>query len=417
MAHSKQRLADRARVWQELDACLHSLPRRNVLLLAGDFNCSLPCSPSYTGPEEFFWRSVKTKGAGHPDRDLFMQLLRHHGLNALNSHKPQLGPSYVKGDHCSRIDYALTRKQFADGAAQDISYCWTAPFVSADQEGHVPMVGQLLKFWIPPKWDSTNAGISYQQRLQGRAACRSDSVDWQQFVLDSGQQLHRCLAKAIASDTEQPDLIPALHRIASQSFSHHFPAGHKYSHSRSDTEGPVLLLNKWQHRKQYLSYTVCNVQSVFAAWFHLSRFNALRKQHHRHAIQVRKLRFHEAIQSAQSAADCHDTFKLYQIIHSFSPKIPRKRIQLRNTNGQLASPIEELAILKHHVHEVWKGPAEFPTTDPGIHELPFTEQELAKSLREIPATKAVARPCAPGIIWSAHADLLAPQLYQILQRW
>eukprot|EP00435_Cladocopium_sp_Y103_P069083 s935_g32.t1 len=215
MAHSKQRLADRARVWQEIDACLHSLPRRNVLLLAGDFNCSLPCSPSYTGPEEFFWRSVKTKGAGHPDRDLFMQLLRHHGLNALNSHKPQLGPSYVKGDHCSRIDFALTRKQFADGVAQDISYCWTAPFVSTDQEGHVPMVGRLLKFWIPPKWDSTNAGISYQQRLQGRAACRSDSVDWQQFVLDSGQQLQRCLAKAIASETEQTDLIPELHRIAS----------------------------------------------------------------------------------------------------------------------------------------------------------------------------------------------------------
>ena len=44
-------------------------------------------------------------------------------------------------------------------------------------------------------------------------------------------------------------------------------------------------------------------------------------------------------------------------------------------------------------------------------------QELQQELSRIPATKAVARPCAPGTVWKALAPVLAPLLYAKLQEW
>eukprot|EP00435_Cladocopium_sp_Y103_P031115 s475_g7.t2 len=415
-APTKQRRTERALLWQELDACLHHLPRRNVLLLTGDFNCSLLASQSYTGPAEFVWKNGLVKGAQHPDQDQFMQLLRNHGLCALNSFNPKLGPSYVKGNSCSRIDYALTRKQFADGMAKAVCYIWEAPFVAEDGEGHVPMIGQLLKLWIPPTWDSTNAGITYQQRLQGRTESQASTERWRGFLQESGMKLHHRLEQALTSDFDAA-LIPDLHCIASHSFCQWFPAGHTSPSNHPDIAGHQILHNKWHHRKIYLSFHKPCLQSVFSAWRHLTRFCVLKRQQHRHAYQVRKLKFQDAIQSAQKAADQHDSFKLFQIINGFCPKLPRKRIQLRNASGQLATPVEELAILKHHVQDIWSGPATFPVCIPDDTGLPFTEGELLRMLQDIPTTKAVARPCAPGVIWKAHAPMLAPLLYQLLQVW
>ena len=84
-----------------------------------------------------------TVGAQHQDAGQFMAILRLHGLTALNSWHPDLGPTYVSADHHSRIDFVITRKHVADGISKRAAYTWDAPFCSSFQQGHAPILVQL----------------------------------------------------------------------------------------------------------------------------------------------------------------------------------------------------------------------------------------------------------------------------------
>ena len=159
------------------------------------------------------------------------------------------------------------------------------------------------------------------------------------------------------------------------------------------------------------------MRNLFHAWFHVSRFQFLKRRAKIHAWRVRQLRFQEVIESATAAALKHDTHSLFQIINKFSPKQPMRRMQLRNQQGQIASPPEETAMLRHFIQETWKGPKIFDTPDAYIPDLPFSQADLLHALSQMPAIKAVARPCAPAIVWKSIAPQIAPTLYEVLRKW
>ena len=58
-----------------------------------------------------------TRGSTHADSGRFLNVLKTHGLVALNTWDTKQGPSFVQAGHCSRIDFMITRKPFADGVA------------------------------------------------------------------------------------------------------------------------------------------------------------------------------------------------------------------------------------------------------------------------------------------------------------
>eukprot|EP00435_Cladocopium_sp_Y103_P003703 s4213_g1.t1 len=209
-ASHRQRQVDRQSWWGKLDSYLSGLARRNMLAFVCDFNCSLPSVQSSAGPATFRWQGYQILGAQHADCGSFSRLLRDHRLSALNTWKPELGPTYIKVNQVSRIDYIITRRQTADGVAKDICYANRALFVQDDFEGHQPMVGQLLKCWIPPPWSGTAGGISLQQRQQGRRACNAGTDEWTHFMHVSGEQLAARLFKPDQTES----FIPDLHRIA-----------------------------------------------------------------------------------------------------------------------------------------------------------------------------------------------------------
>ena len=108
---------------------------------------------------------------------------------------------------------------------------------------------------------------------------------------------------------------------------------------------------------------------------------------------------------------------LFAIINKFSPKTSMRKMQLRNPQGHIASPIEEAALLKKHVMDTWRGPCTFPTAAHRFSGMPFTVEDLEKELSQIPVSKAVARPCAPAPVWRMLAVTLAPPLHALLTYW
>ena len=219
MSHATPKMKLRHTWWQALDKYLGHLPKRNVLLLIGDFNCRLPQSHGIVGPEVFRWQGALTTGATHADESEFLALVRAHGLSALATWQPLQGPSYHHGSACSRIDHCFTRLTMADGVAKDVKILQNAPFLGSLQHGHFPLLGQLRKFWFPPKNDGFSAGISPHQRAAGHTAFTAQSAEWQQFLQLSGLRLTQFLDQA---DPQDADFIPHMHRIASDTFVEFF---------------------------------------------------------------------------------------------------------------------------------------------------------------------------------------------------
>lgn len=121
--------------------------------------------------------------------------------------------------------------------------------------------------------------------------------------------------------------------------------------------------------------------------------------------------------SPQKAAQRHDSHELFSIINQYSPIQPKRRMHLRNAQGHIASPIEEISQLKRFVVDTWQGPPQFPTLTNDYPGMPFSVAEFEHELSLIPATKAVARPCAPGIAWKTVAPTITSPIYDILRDW
>ena len=178
-----------------------------------------------------------------------------------------------------------------------------------------------------------------------------------------------------------------------------------------------MFFSKWHHHYQLKKLAGQRLPTILAAWFHVCRFQNLTRAQRRFAKLLRKQRFEAIVQQAELAAAQHNTKKLFDIINRFSPKAPKRKIQLRNDMGVLATPAEEQTIFAEYVRETWAGPQLTPrlcTVPPGV---PFSVRELEMALAKIPISKAVAPGCAPGPIWSSHASLVAPMLHRLLTNW
>ena len=276
--HAKQ--AARREWWSCLDRYLGTLPKRHVLLMAGDFNCRLLALKGLVGCDDFRWGHSLQKGSPHPDEGLFTALVKAHQLVALNSWNPSLGPTFSGVNGRSRIDFAFTRLPLADGYAKDIKYLTQASFLNIPHVGHFPILGQIRKMWIPPVADQCTAGISKHQRELGRMAMMSSSPDWMAFLESASPIVHH-LEQASPAD---PNVIPEMHRLASQLFRKCFPEQPRQTQVSTQDVASAFILNKWRHRDLYRRVQLPTLRSVFQAWFHMSRFQSLSRSHKKHAF-------------------------------------------------------------------------------------------------------------------------------------
>lgn len=404
----------RAAWWTLLDHVLRGIPNRNNLILTGDFNCSLArCAPA-VGTGGFLWQGAESGGTVHTDQSTFVHLLRNFGLVALNTWCMGLGPTYVHGQQASRIDYVCVRQMFADGLAKQVKYLWHSPFLFQTTHGHVPILSSIARHWIPSHDSNRTPRVTMQQRQAGRQAFVDQTSVWQQFVSQT-QEIIRNSFGAPTSDVDTQ--MTCMHQQVLQSFCDFFPAGRKTPRLAPWEQNLPVILNKWEHRRRLQKLWRPTQVCVFQAWFHVIKFTQLKRAHAKAARCTRTRLFQEVVHTASQAAVQHDTHKLFQIINSYAPKNPRKQIQLRNHEGHMATPIESAAILNKFVHDIWAGPAtiELPFREPpGV---PFTVRQLETALAGIPATKAVAKPYAPGVVWKQLAVFLAPLLHAQMNTW
>eukprot|EP00435_Cladocopium_sp_Y103_P007847 s2152_g2.t1 len=283
-------------------------------------------------------------------------------------------------------------------------------------EGHVPILHQIALFWAPQR-SLRACGISKQQGMQAKVAYADQTAQWHQYLAASAEVLSRELQQVVTSNDPFVHTLQPFHDAVNACFHDHFPPMRAIATPASWQKSVPMVLNKWQHRACLRKILSCTGSGVFRAWYHLAKYTALKRRHRQHAAKIRRHHFLDVVQTAQNAAAKHDMHQLFRIINSHAPKAPRRRIQLRNHQGAIASPSEELQILTEFVKDVWGGPTNLPITFPHAPGVPFSVFDLAKALSRIPLNKAVAFPFAPGIAWKDHSMHLAQLMYPILELW
>ena len=69
----------RQQLLKQLKDYLVHLPKRNTLILAGDFNTSMTTLPGFVASSTFQWKGGRAQGAQHSDASDLMQVLQQHG--------------------------------------------------------------------------------------------------------------------------------------------------------------------------------------------------------------------------------------------------------------------------------------------------------------------------------------------------
>ena len=408
------RLRQRALIWTALDEYLQRLPNRNELAVVGDFNCGTIPLCGHTGPEHFKWDGHMHAGIRHPDTDRFMDIIRQHGLVALNTWDTGLGPTYVHGSVATRIDFVLTRHSHVDFQAKQVRILHDAPFMTSHEYCHFPLISSLPKIRIMNRAPHLT-GFNLRQRCQLRQEWLADTDRWHSMCESLKPTVANCMADSSAQ------VVTHLHNVINPTVSRFLKDIHVTHPSSAHSSHHDQLESKWKHthmaRKLAASLPISGLRAWFRCWFHVTRANVLQRTHKKYASQIRKTKFFALVQEAEYAAAHHDSCKLHQLIRQVAPKVPKRRIQLRNAQGALALPQEELAIYTQYVRDVWNKPdvpLQHLARPPGV---PFSMSDLRDALAHIPVTKSVAAPFLPGLIVRTMAHEIAVGLYPLLQHW
>ena len=99
-----QLLSRYKRIWTCLRDCINHIPTRNLLLLGGDYN-----TPFDFDGQHIFTQDIKYVKAAQTDRALFQTLVQDHNLAAV--HTRVFHPTFVHGDHNTRIDVMFMREE------------------------------------------------------------------------------------------------------------------------------------------------------------------------------------------------------------------------------------------------------------------------------------------------------------------
>ena len=101
-----------------LSKTVGSLPQRNTLIVAGDFNMSLRTDRKFAGPCTIGVSKLGQRGAKDFDR-----LLEHHRLVAANTWAVRKPATHAQGNSIRQIDYVLLRQNQAQGPGKSCSPC------------------------------------------------------------------------------------------------------------------------------------------------------------------------------------------------------------------------------------------------------------------------------------------------------
>ena len=387
--------ANRSRLWTSLGRLLASLPKRNVLAVAGDLNTSCSRLDVHVG-------SGVLSRPGPMDAEL-ADVLRTHDLCLLNtwgSARPGLSATFVNGKTRTQIDYIATRRTITDPQARMAKpLCLDlAPWRQGPK--HRPVQGSIP--WVGP-WQ-----MRYQQEQRVfryslpelRECQRAHPAKWDHFCEAVHLEVQR-----------MPDMkrVSALNQVVLRVCKLYFPLR---STSRAQPAGKSELkpaiaqmwntYHQWRHSQRSQNAR----GNIFKVWRSYAAFRTASKELRRASVQARRQRLHEVIARAANAAARDQMSELYRITKMLAPKQRRERVVIRSKDGQMLNPEQQFQSILQYFKQAFSDPTPF-WFSPDSPAPVITPAEFQEAITFLQPRKAVPVNSAPPEVWKACPELFA----------
>ena len=320
--HAPHTMMDRQHLWTCLHEYLSKLPKRNGLLMMGDFNTSLQKRGQAVGLPQYQWMNSRASGPKHSDAEELYTLTQVYDLIALNTWTHQLGPTFQFGSQHSRIDYIFYKRHLVDATAKRIHYLHDFPLLGVSGAQHIPMICDIMKAWTPAQ-PPHDHGWSRAQRKALYMHWRAQDHHAQSLE----QTLHAQL------DQLPMDIDTRLQHVH-DSFNQHSGMQYTLKKPKPIFEHDLTPFQTFQWHTEQLRDILrdnhCTLHTIFKAWHHLGRRQMARRQMNQTLKAARKQRLQTIYDTANRAELAKDSFQFYQCIRELSPKLPYRRIQLRS---------------------------------------------------------------------------------------
>ena len=403
--------AKREAIWSAVGRHLASLPRRNVLILGGDLNCSARPQAGIAG------HCAPPASDYYFDQDELMGLAEANGLCFLNTwQRPRQGSmnTFIAGMANSQIDYVLTRRSQADSFAKG-----AAPLPSLDFSPwrlgarHCPIRATVP---LKPGW------ISSPRRQAPQITYNKLDLE---HSIRSNDLRARSLYAEVQARLQQLDEYTAesLNTALLDSCSCIYPRSHTARQPRPWQQPAVQhsVQTMWAHRRLMsrighdVRYGLFSVRHVFAAFRAYAQFQrsyrALRTQGRWYR---RKLLVDKMLRATQ-AERSKDARALYQVIREISPIQNGGKVRIRSTDGHLLNPEEEHVEISGYFFQLFGADKPDVQATARLQPIEIYPEELELSLKRLGPGKAVPVGSAPSSAWRYCRSLLSGPLADAFQ--
>ena len=392
-------LQNRAQLIDSLDSALKRVPRRNLLVIMGDFNTQLAPFGRHVGTATCI-QSIEAQCA--EDGESLLELLTTHDLTATNTWSAPRDSrhTYSLGEAKTMIDFALVRVGMANSEVKKARPLVPFPVGAAKLDGrHLPITLRICAKWRSWRQAPPNRPNLDLERLQ--TICRVGGPE-----LD---HVREALTQILAHSGDPQVINDQLLQIVRQVFPRR-SKGLKPHHEEEAVRRPIRML--WQYWRQLRAVQTCSLPGILQAWRLFTLFRRQKKQVQRCSRSMRKSRLEDSLREAQQAANVGDPARLYRVVNRLGSKQPRVRVQVRGKAGELLSATEELKELRRHFREVFSSDCVMQAAVCPVPDISLAE--VQHSLCHIPVRKATPSCCVPAAVWRACSDIVAPWLHEAL---
>ena len=303
----QQNRKDRSHVMASLGKALKQVPSRLSLVVAGDFNSSLSACPRLIGP--------RTCVESHmPDSEGFQELVSSHNLVALNTWHAPCPHTFSQQGSKSQIDFILTKESQAGGQAK-----WAKPLEewrlgSWKTGGHTPILAVIkpVSHWMLP---ARAPALVYdpkalQHAVRENTEAAQNMKDWVRQRMPAGH----------------PD---ECNRILQEASALFFPRQRRATQTAPDAQ------NMWRLVRE-LNATPSPDPALKA------ELETAQRRHKQIAKQRQKERAQKFLQDVDEAIAEGSSYVAYSTLKQLRPWQPPRRAQLKNKEGKLMNPADEL---------------------------------------------------------------------------
>ncbi|CAE7485339.1 unnamed protein product, partial [Symbiodinium sp. CCMP2456] len=376
-----------------LQSTLRSVPARNTVILAGDFNTTCVPLKQVCGN----W-VMPANEAHHKDHEDFMAVLANHALSVLNTwtrpHHQQLA-TFTFGKLASQIDYIVCRQSHANNRAKQAAIlqreqfpvaCWRDGATHHPVQGFIPLQHPQWHKSVtkpPPKIDVNKLVLDMRQqpppqalvKLRESVASGLENNDWQSMTqLEEG--IMALAQELYAVNTTRPQASEASTALAQ------------------------CARDMWALFREMRSHSF-TATGIMQAWKQWKDFSRLHREHKARSKARSKQRRHDLLTKAQTAANKGDMHQVWQVVKTLAPKTKPKPLQLYR-QGHIMTPESELNWIAEAFGERY-GARKQPQHKPDRQHDPFqvTTADVWHELDRLPLRKAVPPDAAPAAAWKA----------------